>query len=251
MNSTNHKFAKLKSGEVYAVYSDNETEETMHLVPRSQWVSAAGAYDPQKITCEEKHYSEIAVTDTNITIVENFNVDKFNNFNVTNWADEFWSFTECKDKQGELLPITEAQRVGFCLNDALGAIEGMPEDLGYAIAEKRAKSCGLKCTPGFLVCIASIANTPGEIVMFIHAFRHEQDASNAVGEATELLKRGYNATDFFHLTKNVTPSKDHMSKMWDAQKGKGNQPVDNWLDMIWQDQKFVQAIRNGYVETEN
>jgi len=170
------------------------------------------------------------------------------NFNITNWADEFWSFTERRDKQGEPLPITEAQRVGFCLNDAIGMIEGIPEDFGYAIAEKRAKSCGLKCTPGFLVCIASIANTPGEIVMFIHAFRHEQDASNAVGEATELLKRGYNAADFFHLTKNVTPSKDHMHKMWDAQKGGPQSRVDNWLDFLATEPRFIKAIRDGYCE---
>lgn len=244
MISTTHKFAKLKSGEVYAVYSDNEAEETMHLVPRSQWVNAAGAYDPQKITCEEKHYSEIAVTDTNITVVENFNVDKFNNFNITNWADDFWSFTEHKDKQGEPLPITVQQRVGFCLQDALGAIEGIPQDFGYAIAEKRANVCGLKCTPGFLVCIASIANTPGEIVMFIHAFRHEQDSSDSIpGE-----DRKYNAADFFHLTKNVTPSKDHMSKMWDAQKGGPKTRVDNWLDFLATEPRFIKAIRDGYCE---
>lgn len=175
---------------------------------------------------------------------------KVANFNITEWADEFWSFIDDPSKQGEPLPITSTQELGFCMSDALGMVEGLPEDFGYPIAEKRAEFCGLKCTPGFLVCIASVATSPGDAVMLVHAFRHEQDAtvSDALEGATNLLKRGYNADDFFKITNRVTPSKEHLHKMWDAQKGGKGTQVDNWLDQIASEEKFVKAIRNGYVE---
>jgi hypothetical protein len=58
-------FAKLKSGEIMVVWSDNSTEETMNLYPIS-----CMPFDPEVHTTREYPYSAIAETDTNIVVLQ-------------------------------------------------------------------------------------------------------------------------------------------------------------------------------------
>ncbi len=62
-------FAKLKDGSIHVVYSDNIDEETMHLIPRSQWNDEHGHYDAEWICSKEYPYADIVETDTNIVVL--------------------------------------------------------------------------------------------------------------------------------------------------------------------------------------
>lgn len=62
-------FARLKDGTVHVVYSINEDEETMNLIPERQWEDEYGNYDAEFICAPEFPYSEIDVIDTNLFLV--------------------------------------------------------------------------------------------------------------------------------------------------------------------------------------
>lgn len=66
----NNKFVRLKTGEIFILYSDNTEEETMDLIPRSQWTHPHyGGYDSTTISCTTCKYEEILVVDSNLAIV--------------------------------------------------------------------------------------------------------------------------------------------------------------------------------------
>ena len=69
MNIWNKTFARLKDGSVHVVLSDNIEEETMNLIPESQWENEVGDYDAEYICAPEYPYSEIAETDRNLAII--------------------------------------------------------------------------------------------------------------------------------------------------------------------------------------
>jgi len=55
-------YAKLTTGEIKVVFSDNCSEETMDLFRLSELED----YNPEYISCQNYPYSEIAKTDTNL-----------------------------------------------------------------------------------------------------------------------------------------------------------------------------------------
>jgi hypothetical protein len=66
-------FAKTTDGLIHVVFSDNcysgKHFETMDLIPESQWENDHGKYDPEYICCNSYKYSEIVITDTNLSLV--------------------------------------------------------------------------------------------------------------------------------------------------------------------------------------
>lgn len=58
-------FARLKTGEIMVVWSDNTTDETMNLYPLS-----CMPFDPEVHTTKVYPYSAIAETDTNLAVLQ-------------------------------------------------------------------------------------------------------------------------------------------------------------------------------------
>lgn len=66
-----HTFARLKSGEIRVVWSDNTQEETMNLISLSD-CDEHGNYDIEWFVAKEYPYSEIEETDTNLAVLKKF-----------------------------------------------------------------------------------------------------------------------------------------------------------------------------------
>ena len=64
-----HTFAKLKTGEIMILWSENTNEETMNLIPMNQ-CNEFGDYDPECFTTKEYPYNAIAVIDTNLAVLQ-------------------------------------------------------------------------------------------------------------------------------------------------------------------------------------
>ena len=230
-------YVKVKmDAALYVLVSENKEQHQVYLVKNGHAGEPVVEFDE----------SEVAFRSEDRAAAEAY---QSKNFCITDWVDEFFSFIDDTSKHGGPMPVTEAQRVGFCMADAMGEVAPIQGDFLYAIAKKRAQALGLECTPGFLIFVASMATSPGEVVMILHAMRHTMDADLLTLE-DRVNKPKYAASHFWRNVEGKTPSREHMHKMWDAQKGKPGQKVDNWLDMIAQEDRFVQAIRDGYVRMQ-
>lgn len=174
------------------------------------------------------------------------------NFNITEWVDRFFSFTHKKHLQDE--KASSESGAAFTLMKA-GIInlenaqfEGAPleEDFLYKVASKLAPVLGLRCTKGFLLVISSYSQSPGEVVMWMMAFRHEQDGNDVDPNDPLIVDANY----FYEVTNCKMPTRDHLSSMWDAQKNRTNEKIgsDNWLDYLKSEAMFIDATRKGYVE---
>lgn len=168
------------------------------------------------------------------------------NFNITEWVDDFFTFVDREDST--YLPnVTEAQLEMFKYADKQGLVteEDLQQSFLGQVALKRAEFMGVRCTPGFLELLASFSGSPGDVVMFLSAFRHEQDGNDVDPNNPLKMDAGY----FLDVTKGKIPSREFKSQMWDKQKGlHTGHPVDNWLDVIASNTKFIDATRKGYVE---
>ncbi len=166
------------------------------------------------------------------------------NFNITEWVDEFFSV----DKATEDKEINE---IFFALKIAEASCKPLTAEIEssvyYQIAEKRAKSIGLHCSPYFLMGVICFCDNPAHIVMFITAYRHLQDAEEING-----VKPLYTVETLLNTHSYSVPeySKEFLSELWKKQKNNDQTvPVDNWLDVIASEEMFINATRNGFVAT--
>jgi len=122
----------------------------------------------------------------------------------------------------------------------------LKEDFLFQVVSKLAPVLGLRCTEGFLVLVAAYSQSPGDAVMWMTAFRHEQDG-NDVDPNDPLI---VDAEFFFCVTQGLMPTRAHLHEMWDAQKNRTNEKIgsDNWLDYLKSEATFIDATRKGYVE---
>lgn len=64
------KFAKTKDGKLHRIFSDNVFDENMDLIEESQWLDSHGNYNIETANTETYHYSDILVTDQNISAIK-------------------------------------------------------------------------------------------------------------------------------------------------------------------------------------
>lgn len=67
-------FVKLFNGELALVYSDNNEEQTLDIIPESQWLTPNGGYDVETISCRRVPYSDVAIIDKDLIAVKSFNL---------------------------------------------------------------------------------------------------------------------------------------------------------------------------------
>lgn len=103
--------------------------------------------------------------------------------------------------------------------------KGIEDSFLYKVVDKRAKFYGLELTPAVTTMVASLSDSPGTAVMYVVVMKYYavKEGLSRIGmdEFARMLPMGY-------------PSKDHLSKIWDEQKGFANgiKGVDNILDTL-------------------
>lgn len=168
------------------------------------------------------------------------------NFNITEWVDEFFSYTE-NENNYELDPKLYVTVSSVVMMELANQIipEQITNSFSFKVIKSRAELVGLKCSDYFCLILSAVCDTPGNAVMWVSAFRHLQDADEAVPGQ----KPVYDANHFFQVTQLKIPTTQYLQKMWDAQKNRDHSfRVDNWLDVIATEEAFIDATRKGYVE---
>jgi hypothetical protein len=80
-------YFKTKNGKIYILWSDNTKEETYSGIPEHDWTSGYGGYDPEFFITETIPYSEVLVSDSNLTIVKTTHHNEGHNFNYKKMRD--------------------------------------------------------------------------------------------------------------------------------------------------------------------
>ena len=169
-----------------------------------------------------------------------------NNFNITEWVDEFFQYSQ-NEKDFNL--DTNILMMGRTITVMEIAGHEIPKHLAdtfsFKLIRQRANVVGLNCSDYFCLLLSTVCHTPGNAVMWISVFRHLQDAEEVVPG----VKPRYDADYFLRITELKIPTESYLQKMWDAQKNRDPAfRVDNWLDVIATNGAFIEATRKGYVE---
>ncbi len=64
------KFARTTDGKIHRIVMDDCRKEKMELVDDTQWIDNHGNYDLNKSNVRTYHYSDILVSDQNLSIVK-------------------------------------------------------------------------------------------------------------------------------------------------------------------------------------
>ena len=139
------------------------------------------------------------------------------------WGDAFLS--------AKTVPMTSDQsRILISLVMMEQSNTSMPKEITegfeYKVGLKRKEALGLDINPYALVMLCTIANSVGEVVMYITALTRRYHLTGKAIDTLELAK----AFPIGFLTAN------EMKRLWDAQKGFNlGEKFDNLIDQVSKD----------------
>lgn len=100
--------------------------------------------------------------------------------------------------------------------------QGLKIPFAARVAEQRLQAAGIPVERRVLIMIAALAETPGVAVLYAAAAKAIYDRTKSL-----VTLRDFADTEAFGMG---FPSDEALHKIWDGQKGQGDEKVDNWLD---------------------